>query len=65
MTEPYGFGRILTVEEAAKYLKVCPVTVQRLLKAKKLPGRKVGRSWRLKLAALDKYLDGNAGRRRA
>lgn len=37
----------LTVEEAAKLLKVDSVTVQRELKAGRLPGAKIGRAWRI------------------
>src|SRR5688572_21315303 len=48
----------LTVEEAAAFLKVDPVTVQRELKAKRLPGAKVGRSWRILKSDLSDYLFG-------
>ena len=49
---------ILTLEEAAGYLRVHPQTVYRRLRAGTLPGAKVGDQWRLRKADLDKYLKG-------
>ncbi len=48
--------QLLTVEEAAAYLRVTPPTVYRLLRAGKLPGVKVGRQWRVRLADLEALL---------
>jgi excisionase family DNA binding protein len=50
--------KVLTVEEAAAYLRVDSVTVQRELQAGRLPGNKVGRSWRLSKRALAEYVAG-------
>jgi len=47
---------VLTVPQAADYLQASERTVRGLLAAGKLPGRKVGRSWRLSRRALDEYL---------
>ena len=44
MSDP--MAEILTREDAAALLKVSPRTIQRLLKAGELPGRKVGGQWR-------------------
>jgi excisionase family DNA binding protein len=49
---------VLTVEEAAAALKVNPATVQRELKAQRLPGNKVGRAWRIRRADLERHLRG-------
>jgi excisionase family DNA binding protein len=38
---------LLTIEEAADYLKVTPFTVRRYLREGKLPGLKVGGQWRI------------------
>lgn len=38
---------VLTVKEAAVYLKLHPKTVYRLLKAGKIPAQRVGGAWRL------------------
>ena len=48
--------QLLTVEEAAAYLRVTPATVYRLLRAGKLPGVRVGRQWRVRRTALDAHL---------
>lgn len=41
--------QLLTVEEAARLLKLTPYTIRRLLNKGKLPGRKIGggRQWRI------------------
>jgi len=40
---------ILTVREAAKYLRIHPITLYRLLEKDKVPGAfKIGNQWRLK-----------------
>ena len=39
---------VLTADEAADYLRVSRKTLYRLIAAGKLPGRKVGRSWRFR-----------------
>lgn len=47
---------LLTVEEAAAYLRVNLVTLYRLLKRGALPGVKVGYQWRILRADLDQLL---------
>jgi excisionase family DNA binding protein len=47
---------IMTPHEAAEYLNLHARTIYRLAKNGKLPGRKVGRSWRFSKDALDKWL---------
>jgi len=49
---------VLTPTEAAAYLRVNPQTVYRLLKGGALPGAKVGRTWRVRRADLDRFLAG-------
>ena len=54
-------NEIMTTDEAAAYLKMSTRTVRLLLGAKKLPGVKVGNTWRLSKAALDAFVgDGRA-----
>lgn len=48
----------LTIEEAAILLKVNSATVQRELRAGRLPGNTVGRLWRIRRADLREYLKG-------
>ena len=54
MTEPGP--EFLTVDEAAALLKVAPQTVRNELAARRLPGKKIGKEWRLSRTALVAYL---------
>lgn len=47
---------ILSLEEAAKYLRVATVTLGRRVRAGEVPGRKVGNQWRFSREALDSWL---------
>jgi len=47
---------VLTTEEVAQYLKMKEQTVRDLLRHRKLPGRKVGKSWRVLRSELDAWL---------
>jgi len=49
---------VLTADEAAKYLRVSLKTLYRLVAAGKVPGQKVGRSWRFREADLVAFLQG-------
>jgi excisionase family DNA binding protein len=48
--------RILTIEEAAEILKLTPEIVRKYLRRGQLPGRKIGREWRLSERALHDWL---------
>lgn len=47
---------LLTVKEAARYLKLKAITIYRLAQGGKVPAIKVGRSWRFKKEVLDEWL---------
>jgi excisionase family DNA binding protein len=47
---------VLTADEAARYLRVSVKTLYRLAPAGKIPGQKVGRSWRFRQADLIAFL---------
>lgn len=47
--------RILTVKEAADYLKVSPQTMYRLLQRRQIPGFRVGSDWRIDREVLDRW----------
>lgn len=47
---------ILTPEQAADHLQVSRRTVYTLLRQGKLPGKKIGGSWRLSATALEQFL---------
>jgi excisionase family DNA binding protein len=55
---------LLTIDEVAAVLRLSPFTVRDLLRAKKLPGLKVGggRQWRVRKADLEAYLNRQAGK---
>ncbi len=47
---------ILTVEEAAQYLKVDPVTIRNIIRRGLLPAMKVGRIYRIRRADLESLI---------
>jgi excisionase family DNA binding protein len=49
---------LLTPDEAARYLRVNPQTVYRLLRGGRCPGVKIGRQWRIRKTDLDAHLCG-------
>ena len=53
---------ILTIAQAAEYLKVCDKTVRRLITKKELAASKVGKSWRIQKADIDEYLLQNSNK---
>lgn len=48
---------ILTLKELAEYLKLTEKTAYRLAAEGKLPGFKVGGSWRFKLADIEAWIE--------
>src|SRR5215218_243231 len=49
---------LLTLAEAAEYLRVHRRTMSRLLRQRVVPGTKIGRQWRVRAADLDAVLAG-------
>lgn len=49
--------QILTLKEVAQYLKLTEKTAYRLAAEKKLPGFKVGGSWRFKMTDLEEWIE--------
>jgi len=47
---------IMTVDEVSDYLRLAQSTVYKLLNEGKLPGRKVGGSWRFSRQVLDEWI---------
>ena len=47
---------LLTMEEAAKLLRVSVATIRRMIIAGDLDGHKVGRQWRIRRESLQKFL---------
>lgn len=54
---------ILTIQEIAEYLKLNEKTAYRLASEGKLPGFKVGGSWRFKRVDLEKWIEEQKGKR--
>lgn len=48
---------IMTLKEVAQYLKLTEKTAYRLAAEKKLPGFKVGGSWRFKMSDLETWIE--------
>lgn len=47
---------LLTVSQAASYLKVCDKTIRRLISNKKITASKIGSCWRIQKKDIDLYL---------
>ena len=50
--------RFLNVRQLAKYLRVHPGTIYRLLKSQKLPGFRVGTEWRFSIEQINRWRRG-------
>lgn len=50
-------GDILTIEELSFYLKIPKSTLYKLVREGKVPSQKVGRHWRFRKDAIDRWLD--------
>ena len=51
---------ILTIREVADYLRITQKTAYRLAASEKLPGFKVGGSWRFRQSDIDAWIDASA-----
>jgi excisionase family DNA binding protein len=49
---------LMTVNELARYMRVHPTTIYRLLKSGGVPAIKVGGSWRFHRGAIDRWVKG-------
>ena len=54
-----SFPEIMTIEEASRYLRIPLSSLYRLAQAGKIPCQKVGRHWRFRREAIDRWLDNN------
>ncbi len=48
---------VLTIDELAVYLKISKSTLYKLAQGGKVPGQKVGRHWRFRKEAIDRWLE--------
>ena len=54
---PTTLPEILTIQETGQYLRIPLRTMYKLAQEGKVPCQKIGRHWRFRKAALDKWLD--------
>lgn len=52
-----GHGGILTIKELSEYLKISQSTLYKLAQEGKVPCQKVGRHWRFRKEAIDRWLE--------
>jgi len=50
-------GDVLNIEELSIYLKIPKSTLYKLVREGKVPTQKVGRHWRFRKKAIDRWLD--------
>ena len=50
-------GDVLTIEELSSYLQIPKSTLYKLVREGKVPCQKVGRHWRFRKEAIDRWLD--------
>jgi excisionase family DNA binding protein len=50
-------GNVLTIEELAIYLKISKSTLYKIVREGKIPAQKVGRHWRFRRQAIDRWLE--------
>jgi len=50
-------GDILTIEELAVYLKISKSTLYKLVQEGRIPSQKIGRHWRFRKKAIDRWLE--------
>ena len=56
---------IMTIREVADYLKLTEKTAYRLVAEGKIPGFKVGGSWRFRRSEIEGWIDGMVSRKEA
>jgi len=50
-------GRIFTVEDLSNYLRIPKSTIYKLVREGKIPAQKIGRHWRFRKEAIDRWLE--------
>ena len=48
---------VLTIDELVEYLRIPKSTLYKLAQERKIPGQKVGRHWRFRKEAIDRWLE--------
>jgi len=50
-------GTIFTIQELSEYLRISRSTLYKLAQEDRLPGQKIGKNWRFRKEAIDKWLE--------
>ena len=50
-------GEVLNIEELAAYLKISKSTLYKVVREGKIPCQKVGKHWRFRKEAIDRWLE--------
>lgn len=50
-------NEILTIDELSDYLKISRSTLYKLVRQGRIPSQKVGRHWRFRKVAIDRWLE--------
>jgi excisionase family DNA binding protein len=58
MPQSQSMPPILTVAEVARYLRVHPTTIYRLLRQNRIPGFRVAHDWRFNTEEVDRWIKG-------
>ena len=58
-------GGVLTIDELSVYLKIPKSSLYKLVRGGKVPCQKIGRHWRFRKEAIDRWLDESGGDRSA
>lgn len=51
------FDDVMTIDELAAYVKISKSTLYKLVQNGKVPGQKIGKHWRFRREAIDRWLD--------
>ena len=54
-------NEVMTIDELAAYVKVSKSTLYKLVQNGKVPGQKIGKHWRFRREAIDRWLDADSG----
>ena len=49
-------GDVLTIDELSAYLKISKSTLYKIVREGKIPSQKIGRHWRFRKGAIDRWL---------
>jgi len=52
---------VLTIDDLSSYLKITKSTLYKLVREGKIPCQKIGRHWRFRKEAIDRWLDESRG----